>query len=269
MDAKIATIHMFPSKSGESMSMPLPTVVITCDVMKDEIVHLMQGMDHIVHMEVLQQGLHNDPPRLRRELQQAVDRVERNVPKAEAIVLGYGLCSRGVEGVHTQRCLLVMARAHDCITLLLGDRNRYAQYVKDHPGTYWYSPGWNRCHLPPGPERYAQLLEEYRKRFGEEDAQFLMETEQTWFKNYDRAAFVDLGTPGAEKDIRVTRECADWLGWEFDRQHGCPGLLRDLLSGNWDNDRFLVLQPRQTPRMTADEQIVKAVDVAKTEEDAA
>jgi hypothetical protein len=157
----------------------------------------------------------------------------------------------------------VLARAHDCITLLLGDRQRYAQYVASNPGTYWYSPGWNRCHTPPGPERYEKLLNEYRQKFGEEDAQYLMETEQAWFKTYTRATFVDLGTPNIQKDVELTQKCAAWLGWGFDHQQGCPQLLQDMLAGNWDAERFLVLEPGQTPRMTADDQVVVASDVDK------
>jgi hypothetical protein len=193
-----------------------------------------------------------------------VDDVEATVPGAQAIALGYGLCSRGVEGVSTKRCRLVLARAHDCITLLLGDKDRYAQYAKDHPGTYWYSPGWNRCHTPPGPDRYNNLLKIYREKFGEEDAEFLMETEQAWFKTYDRATYVDIGVgetdhAALEKDVKFTRDCADWLGWKFDRQDGSPKLIEQLLRGNWDSDRFLVLEPGQAAQMTADGQVVRAV----------
>ena len=259
---------MCPQNSDNSSpppGSPPATVVITCDVLRDEFMQFARGMDHIVHIEVLKQGLHNDPPLLRKELQQAVDRVENDWPLARAIVLGYGLCSRGVEGVVARRCQVVLPRAHDCITLLLGDRQVYAQYVKDHPGTYWYSPGWLRCSLPPGPERHAKLLADYREKFGPEDADFLMESEQSWFKNYDRAAFVDLGTPDAEKDVEKTRQCADWLGWSVDRLHGSPTLLQDLLLGHWDSQRFLVLEPGQTAHMTADEQVVVAIDAKDTD----
>ena len=140
---------MISSVSDQSRFDPQPLVVITCDVLRDEFVHLAKKLPHVLEVRILKQGLHNDPPKLRQELQQTVDDVEAKVPGAQAITLGYGLCSRGVEGVCAKRCRLVLARAHDCITLLLGDKDRYAEYVKEHPGTYWYSPGWNRCHTPP------------------------------------------------------------------------------------------------------------------------
>jgi len=126
---------------------------------------------------------------LRAKLQAAIDRVEVETD-AEIIVLGYGLCSRGTEGVRTSRCRLVIARAHDCITHLLGDKDRYARYVAGRPGTYWYSPGWNKHTDMPGKERHETLHRKYTEEYGEDNAQFLMDTEQHWFKTYNNAVFV-------------------------------------------------------------------------------
>lgn len=241
---------------------PLPTVVLTCAVMEMEINHYRQspGMDHLLHIHLMEQGLHNDPRKLQTMLQQAVNDIERDFPHACAIVLGYGLCSRGIEGVTSRRCKLVVTRAHDCITLLLGDRKRYADYVAQHPGTYWYSPGWNKHHTPPGPDRYNKLLAQYTEKYGEDNATFLMESEQHWFSTYDRAAYVDLTIGATDADIQYTRDCADWLKWNFDRQRGDPQLLIDLLAGRWDDERFLVLQPGQSVRMTADERVMEAIE---------
>lgn len=231
--------------------------VVLCRVLEDEIAHLAHDAPQVVHLEHLPQGLHDDPPRLRVEVQAAIDRVEANTP-ADVIVLGYGLCSRGTEGLRTSRCRLVMPRAHDCITLLLGSKQRYALYVSEHPGTYWYSPGWNRHHLPPGPERHARLLADYRARFGDDNAQYLMETEQHWFHTYDRATWVDLGLTATDRDVAYSCRCANWLGWHFDQQKGSPDLLRALVTGPWDAERFLVLEPGQVARMTDDARIVEA-----------
>ncbi|MCC7406963.1 MAG: DUF1638 domain-containing protein [Phycisphaeraceae bacterium] len=238
---------------------PPPRIaVITCAVMENEIRHFAQQMGHIVHLEVMPQGLHNEPPKLRADLQTAVDRVERTTD-AQAIVLGYGLCSRGVEGVAAKRCRLVMARAHDCITLLLGDHQRYADYVAKHPGAYWYSPGWNKHHVPPGPLRYKGLLEKYVQLYGQDNAEYLVQMEQQWMTKYDRAVWVDLGVGVDEKDVQYTRHCAQWLGWSFDAQKGDPQLLLDLLMGRWDAERFLVLEPGQACEAAPDATVVRAV----------
>lgn len=245
--------------AASAAQVPLCTAVITCAVLETEIEHYRKGLSHIVHVEILKQGLHNDPPRLKIELQAAIDKVE-STTNAQAIVLGYGLCSRGSEGVFARRAKLVMARAHDCITLLLGSKERYAEYVAKNPGTYWYSPGWNRHHTPPGKERYEKLYKQYVEQYGQDNAEFLMESEQHWFKTYDRATYVDLGVGATSEDVAYTQGCADWLKWQFDHQHGDPSLLRDLLAGNWDAQRFVVLEPGQVFQMTADERVCDVVN---------
>lgn len=245
-----------PTDPSPENDKPLRIALITCAVLEDEVALLRQKAPNPIFIEMMPQGLHNDPPRLRAELQTAIDRVEANLD-IDAIVLGYGLCSRGTEGITTTRCKLVMARAHDCITLLLGSKERYASYVKTNPGTYWYSPGWNRHHTPPGKERYDKLRAKYIADYGEDNADFLMESEQHWFKTYDRATYVELGAGVTPEDIQYTRQCADWLKWSYDHQQGDPQLLLDLLSGNWDQQRFLVLEPGQSLTMTADERVIQ------------
>ena len=252
-----------PEARSAAKAKPPRIAVVTCAVLEIELAHFARGLDHVVRIEVLEQGLHKEPDRLRRELQTAIERVEADTD-AEAIVLGYGICSRGTEGVRTSRCKLVIARAHDCITHLLGCKDRYASYVAEHPGTYWYSPGWNLHHTPPGKKRHDDLYKEYSEKYGEDNAKFLMETEQHWFKSYDRATYVDLGVGATPEDLAFTQECAAWLGWKFDRQCGDPGLLKAMLAGDWDNERFIVLEPGQTFRMTADERVIEPADGSAT-----
>lgn len=234
--------------------------MVTCAVLELEIEHFVRESPHVIHVEKLEQGLHNEPDRLRKELQKTIDQVERD-STADTIVLGYGLCGCGTEGVHTTRCRLVIPRAHDCITLLLGGRKRYADYVAKHPGTYWYSPGWNHHHTPPGPQRYESLLRQYSDRYGRENAEYLMQAEQQWFHTYTRATYVHLTVGATDKDRGFTQQCARWLGWSYDELPGDPGLIRALLSGDWDDERFLVLEPGQTIRMTLDERIIESIDI--------
>ena len=87
----------------------------------------------------MKQGLHNTPDALRKELQKAIDEVEGGY---SAILIGYGLCSNGLEGIVARNTKLVIMRGHDCITFLLGSKEHYKKYFERHPGTYWYSPGW-------------------------------------------------------------------------------------------------------------------------------
>ena len=235
--------------------------VITCDVLTDEVRHFCNGLPQVKEIRIIEQGLHNTPDLLRQRLQEEIHKAEDDAT-IDVIVLVYGLCSRGIEGISTRRCRLAVTRAHDCITLLLGSKERYAQYIAQHPGTYWYSAGWNRCHVAPGKERVDALRRQYLENYGEENADYLMEMEQDWMRSYNRATFVDLGVAASDADARYTKACADWLGWSYDEQQGDPQLLRDLLSGAWNAAQFLVLEPGETIRFTVDESILAATPCA-------
>ncbi|MCL2648242.1 MAG: DUF1638 domain-containing protein [Phycisphaerales bacterium] len=242
--------------------------VVLCAVLKDEFAALAASRPHVLHSTVLKQGLHDTPTLLQSTLQETINQVEALDLPIEAIVLGYGLCSRGTEGITSRKYKVVLPRAHDCITLLLGSKERYANYVKEHPGCYWYSPGWISDHVLPGPERYATMRRQYVEKYGEENADFLMESEQAWYQSYTRGAYVDTGLTSpesVEKDIAYTKRCTDWLKWQFDRVHGSAALMEALLDGRWDEEDFLVLEPGQVARMTADERIVTAVSLPNGE----
>jgi hypothetical protein len=227
-------------------------------VLDDEVQHYLRGLPHVCRVESLPQGLHNDPPDLSRQLRALIVRLEDD-PNVRQIALVYGLCSRGTEGLAPRRCTLVIPRAHDCITILLGSRERYGEYVRQHPGTYWYSPGWNKHHVPPGQERYERLFKAYEEKYGRDNAEFLMETEQQWFRAYNRATYVHLSIANTPADVAYTRQCAEWLKWGYDEQEGSPDLLVALLAGRWDADRFLVVRPGEEIALVADERVVMAV----------
>ena len=64
-----------------------------------------------------------------------------------------------------------------------------------------------------------------------------------------------LGTADAEAEAAYAQRCAESLGWRYERIAGDPGLLRDLLSGNWDDGRFQVVAPGAKLRHATNERI--------------
>ncbi|MFH0921865.1 MAG: DUF1638 domain-containing protein [Fibrobacterota bacterium] len=230
--------------------------IIACHVLKRELDHFAGLSKNTVTFHYLEQGLHNTPEILRERLQAAVDAAPEN---ADAVLLGYGLCSNGLVGIRARKKRLVIARAHDCITFLLGSKERYREYFDTHPGTYWYSPGWIETGTQPGRTRCEQLLKEYAEKYGEENAQYLMEMEQAWIKNYSNAAYVDLGLGDSAAHKAFTKECAAWLGWRYDELAGDPVLLLDFMEGNWDSADFLIVEPGEAAAASNDAEVVKAV----------
>ncbi len=243
---------------GSADSQPPDSALIACRVLEAEIEALSKGAAHIVRREFFEIGLHDQPTRLRSLLAGAIGRAEDD-PRVRQVILVYGLCGLALADLAPRRCPLVVARAHDCITLFLGSRERYAESMRDEPGTYWYSPGWNKARRVPGPEREAMLRAEYTAKFGAEEAEALLEMERSAFAQHSTAGYTDLGLPGDEEDRRYAERCARSLGWRFRGHSGDPSLLRDLLHGPWDDGRFLTVRPGERIAHTADAAIMRAV----------
>jgi hypothetical protein len=231
--------------------------VISCAVLEPEVRHFLRDNPRVRELEFIPLALHEDPARLQRELQEAVRRAEAN-PAVEAIVLVFGLCGRAVENLRHPRCPIILARAHDCVTLFLGDKDRYAAYVKDNPGTYWYNPGFIRGKTIAGPDREARLREEFAKKFDPDDVDFLIEQDRAGLAHYNRAAYVSMDLEDSKPDEEYTRSCAACHNWGFDRVPGNPELLQALLRGDWDETRFLIVPPNHVVRLTADDTIIRA-----------
>lgn len=206
--------------------------------------------------QFLPYGLHNEPDQLRIEVQKAVDETAEPL---DGILLGYGLCSKGVEGITARNVRLVIIKGHDCITCFLGSRERYRTYFDTHPGTYWYTPGWIENHSPPGKKRYEDAYREYAEKYGDENAQYLMDMEQDWYRKYTTAAYIDLGVGDSAEYEKITRECAEWLHWQYERLDGDATLLRRLVNGEWGGNDFVIVEPGHRIEATDDEMILRSV----------
>ena len=114
--------------------------VIACDVLYREVCQACAETKHATDVVFVPFGLHNTPTQLRERLQQEIDAADSD--DYDAVVLAYGLCSRGTAELEARSKKLVLPKAHDCITLLLGSRARYDNEFTGNPGTYYYSAGW-------------------------------------------------------------------------------------------------------------------------------
>lgn len=223
---------------------------LSCEVFVRECSRAVAYSPHIVDLKFLPFGLHDQPEELRARLQQEIDCIPSE--KYEYIVLAYGLCSRGTAGLFAREVPIVVPRAHDCITLLLGSRCRYEQEFTHHPGTYYFSSGWIERKegeivqggYDPIKERLMiERLEEYIEKYGEDNARYLIEQEQQWLHHYDRAALIQTGLGDVEGYRDFTRRIADQRGWVYEELNGDTRLLDNLLSGKWNDSEFLLVQP--------------------------
>jgi len=200
---------------------------------------------NVIDVVLMEQGLHDEPDRLRTKVRKALENTcDIQKRPYDASLLGYGLCSNGIVGLSAE-IPIVVPRGHDCITLLLGSKDKYQEYFDSHRGVYWYSPGWIESGKQPGKERYEKLLEEYKEKYGDDNAQYLMEVEQSWIKEYSWATFIDWGLTDSSEYKNYTKRCAEYLHWNYDELKGSPALMQKLIDGHWHDSEFLVVKPGQ------------------------
>lgn len=233
-------------------------LMIGCGVLLRELSDAIVHSPHMVDAVYLPTGLHDTgAKKMRESIQEAIDAGESK--KYDAIVLGYALCGTGLAGVRARSVQLVIPRAHDCIALLMGSREKYKEYFNDNPGTYYRSIGWV--------ERENQLREQVAgiglddnlqaliDKYGEDSGRYLYEEMSGYKRNYSRLAFIRTGleVDGSFKQ-RAQAEATE-KGWKFEELEGSTVLFHRLLSGDWD-DGFLLVQPGQQIVSSNDDQIL-------------
>lgn len=237
--------------------------VIACEVAAREIYHCAARAVNTTDVSVYTQGLHNNSSTCRVELQRLIDAVPAEA--FQAVLLGYGLCNNSIVGIRARGLPVVIPRAHDCITFFLGSKERYAQLFAERPGTYYYTSGWLEYTQRGGdrPEynqnsgfkqflKYQELVEKY----GEENAQFLLDSVSHWQEHYSHGALITFPfTAHLGLQARVQAICRE-KGWDYFEIPGDLTLLQNALDGKWDPAHFLVLQPGQEVKARYDEQII-------------
>jgi hypothetical protein len=242
-------------------------LALTCEVLARAVYLGAARSPHVVDVRLNRRGLHDDPPNLRTILQAEIDAI--GAPY-DAVVLAYGLCGGATAGLRAGAVPLVVPRAHDCITLFLGSRDRYTAEFTGHPGTYWYVQDYlertddDSAFGGVGAVSDAEAratYEAYVAKYGEDNAAYLMETLGAWRSHYDRAAYVDMDLAdrrGAAAAEARARDDAERRGWTFEKLVGELVLVRRLIDAEWGAEDFLVVQPGERLAMSYDDAVVRA-----------
>jgi hypothetical protein len=207
------------------------SLVMACATVIEEMLPLLpEGMQH----QVFDFGLHINPEKLRRTLQEAIDAVSGQY---DTIILGYGMCSQAIIGIRANGCRLVAPRVDDCIAIFLGSRTAYTSQCRLEPGTYYLTKGWIEVGDTPFSEH-----ERYTQRYGKERAEYIY---KLMMGNYKRLALINTGQYELERYRQYAQKTAEQFGLRFEEIEGSDSLLRKMLFGPWD-DEFVVLEPGET-----------------------
>jgi len=197
----------------------LPVVVIACMVFQNLLERYLP--EHLNgQVSFMDYGLHRVPANLTWTVQGAIDSVE--VPSL--IVLGYGLCGNGLNGIKAGEHTLLVPRADDCIAILLGSHDDYIREFESVPGTYYLSKGWLESGSNPLKE-----YQEYLQKYGEESAQWIMDQQ---YQHYERLVLVAHNQEDLEKyrpqALEVAKYCERW-GMRYEEILGSEIYVRRLV----------------------------------------
>ena len=231
---------------------------ICCDVFTRIACDLVAKSPHIIDIEFVPMLTHNEPEKLRSILKGVIDKSVNGSGRGyDAVLLGYGLCGNSVTGLSCP-VPMIIPRAHDCCTLFMGGKEKFLAAFGGILSARWCSTGYyERCHLVNQNRRAGMEESEveqlalyktsaeymgYVDQYGEENAEYIWETMHPDIET-DEAVYIKLDGyehSGAQENYAAEIKNA---GKELKTVEGDVSLLKALIDGEWDEDRFLVVPP--------------------------
>ena len=240
--------------------------LIACNVFQREACWSLAHTSHLVDPEFIELGLHVNPSRLRERLQARIDEEDAGSIRHDAVLLLYGVCGNAAVGLTARRTPLVIPRAHDCATVLLGGVRRYLEVFGGNPSRPFSSVGY----LERGTETYRSeggagleaggTYEDFVEKYGEDNAKYIWQTFHPVYEG-EPALFIDIPETSNEDAMARAEQrlTADGRGWTV--VQGDIGMIRRLIDAEWDSREFLVLPPGETVAGVYDmEEVIRVQD---------
>ena len=240
--------------------------LISCNVFQREASWCIARSPHVIDPEYTELGEHARSAGLRQVLQGRIDATEASGKAYDAILLLFGLCGNATVGLQARKTRLVIPRAHDCCTILLGSRARFVEHFGQAPSTPFSSAGYLErgdyfLRTTDDGEAKVQTGDAFQalvEKFGEEDAKYIW-AEMHPDNGNGKAVFIDLPQTrhlGYAEQFQAKAEAA---GKQCVRLDGDIRLIENLLQDNWDEKEYLIVPPGSAIEGVYDwDQVVRA-----------
>ena len=207
----------------------MKTIIVACETIEDELRFAMDKVNVSYPVKWLESGLHIIPKKLNAALSEILADI-----KAERVLVALGFCGNSILGIKAGNYEMIIPRADDCISILLGSVKERLRVSSEY-AAYFLTEGWLRGERTIWVE-YQHLLEKY----GEEMADSLMEM---MIGNYRTLGLLDCGVGSIEELVESTKEIADALKLKQEIIPAALSWLELFLTGPWSNDNFIIKQP--------------------------
>jgi hypothetical protein len=156
--------------------------------------------------------------------------------------------------LQARKTKLVLPRAHDCCTILLGSKERFQEHFQAHPSIPFSSVGYLergnyyvRTDEGDGQIRYGDQYAALVEQYGEDNAKYIWESmhPKDLEPLHNRVVFIDIPETSHLGRAAGFRERAERDGKECLQLQGSLDIIRRLLDGDWNPADFLIVEPGQ------------------------
>ncbi|WP_411678665.1 DUF1638 domain-containing protein [Clostridium thailandense] len=210
-------------------------VILACRTIEPEVKLAMEKTCVQYPVYWVESGLHNVPQKLHDALEENL----KALPENTTVLMAFGFCGNTVLGLHTGSHCVIIPKADDCITLILGSAER-RKNMEGEKGTYFLTPSWLKDE--------ANIWNEYKhalNKYGEKRAKRIM---QVMFKNYERIMAIETGTYDAAAFFEICKKVSADLELKPESCSGTTAWLEKLLTGPYD-ENFLISEPNSVIRI--------------------
>ncbi len=257
--------------------------VISCESLSRELFLAAAFCRHVVDFKFFERAAHEFPEQMRHSIQFEIDRTnsgKRRETESDCdiicpacsdthydyVVIAIGLCGNATAGIRAGDTPLIIPKAHDCNSFLMGSAKRFKEFMDEDPGTIFYHFGQverssdiSLIDSVPRNTGLGGTYEEYVERYGEENARYLVDFEYNWTRFHERAAYLFPESAGEliEEKMNEVKDYVKRFNWRVVRLAESSEFFSRMLSGDWAEEHFLTVRPGEEIVPSNDDRVLR------------